>query len=318
MNRKIETLTVVVIIAAIIGSALAVSVTFTTATNPGSGQACSDRSWSMFNQARRGMFLHMHGNFSAGTQWNQSLSGNVTINSAQAKTVVSADIQNFTVDTPVPLRAGWIVPIEDGKGVVTSIRVSNQTGASTADQAKSIVEGSLGKGWQAGTPRLMRVIYSVPLLNSNNTVVGHVRVDGRNGKIITRPSITLTITSDQAKTIVSDALNSFMVGGAKDRGSMWVVNVTYNGTAVMNVPLGKINTPTSADAVKAVQNSMTQGWNTGEPKQLGYIYNVPLMDANGNVIGYATVNGSTGHITAGFSMLRNAHALRRRTTSSQN
>jgi len=265
----------------------------------------------MFNQARRGMWLSMNRNSSAPGQWNQSWSGNVTINAAQAKAVVSADIQNFTVGTPVPLRAGWVVPIENGKGVVTSIRVTNKTGASAADQAKSIVEDSLSKGWQAGEPRLMRIIYRVPLLNSNSTIVGFVRVDGRNGEIITRPSITVTITSDQAKIIVSNALSSFTVGDARDRGSMWVVNVTYNGTTVMNVPLGKVNTPTSADAVKAVQNSMTQGWSAGEPKQLGYIYNVPIIDSNNNILGYIVVNGSTGHITAKLPMLRNARPLLR-------
>jgi len=304
MNRKIATLTVAVVIAAVIGSALAVSVTFTAATNPGPSKAYSDRSWPMFNQlGGRGIFLPRHRNFSAPTQWNQSWSGNVTIDSEQAKIVVSADIHNFKLDTPVALRAGWLVPIEDGKGVVTSIHVTNKTGASTAEQAKSIVEESLSKGWRAGEPRLMKIIYSVPLLDSNDTIVGHVRVDGRSGEIITSPSVTLTVTSEQAKTIVNDAVKAFTVGEAKDRGNMWMVGITYNGTAVMNVPLGKLNTPTSEDAVKAVQDSMTKGWSAEEPKQFGFIYNVPIIDASGNTISNVRVDGRTGSIAAGFPML---------------
>jgi hypothetical protein len=312
MSHKIATLTVVVVIAAIIGSALAVSVAFTVAANPEPPKAFSDRSRPMLNQlGERGMFFPMHRNFSARTQWNQSWSGNVTIDSEQAKTVVSADIQSFKLDTPIALRAGWLVPIEDGKGVVASMHVTNKTGASTVEQAKSIVEESLSKGWKAGEPRLMRTVYSVPLLDSNDTIVGHVGVDGRSGEIITRPSTTLTVTGEQAKSIVNDAVKLFTVGEAKDRSNMWMVSVTYNGTAVMNVPLGKLNTPTSGDAVKAVQDSMTKGWSVGEPKQLGFIYNVPIVDANGNVIGYTMVNGSTGHITAGFPMLRRAPAPQR-------
>ncbi len=192
MNRKITSLTVAVMIIAIIGSALAVSVTFTAATN-----ARPEKFGPMFSQLRGGMALPTNRNFSAPRHWNYSRSVNVTIDSAQAKAVVNA------------------------------------------------------------------------------------------------------------------AVPSFSVGEAKDRGNMWAVNIAYNGTVVMNVPLGKVNTPTSSDAVKAVQDSMGKGWSTGEPKQLRFIYNVPIIDASGNVIGYILVNGVTGHIATGFSLLRNGHALQK-------
>jgi len=182
---------------------------------------------------------------------NQSWSGNVTIDSAQAKALVEAAILNFRAGTVTSSRTDWLVPIEDGKGVVTSIEVS-KVSASTAEQAKAIVEESLRKGWKAGEPKLMRTVYDVPILDSKSTAIGYVRVDGRSGEIMRRPSTILTVTLEQAKTIVSNALGEFVVGEAKDAGGVWLVSIKYKDKVVMTVLLGKVNTPTSDDAVKAV------------------------------------------------------------------
>lgn len=114
----------------------------------------------------------------------------------------------------------------------------------------------------------------------------------------------LTVTSDQAKTKVSDAIGEFKVGDAKDGGNVWMVSIKYKDKVVMTVLLGKLNTPTSEDAVKAVQDSMGKGWKAGEPKQLQSIYNVPIIDANGNTIGNIRVDGRSGDITTGFLVLR--------------
>jgi hypothetical protein len=179
VNRKITPLTVAVIIIAIVGSALAVSVTYTGATNaaPDKTSTCEGR---YLNTAVR-----MHGNFSAFRHWNQSRSWNVTTTSTQAQAVVTAAVPSFTV------------------------------------------------------------------------------------------------------------------GEAKERGSLWVVNVTYNGKAVMNVPLAKINTPTSRDAVNVVQVSQSKGWTAGTAKQFTFVYNVPIVDSNGNTIGIVRVDGRTGQIISG-------------------
>jgi len=289
MNRKIALPAVAIV--AIIVLVMAASFTFTAAANAGSERTAT---W--------GKALPMNRGFPP-TQWSQSGSGNVTIDAKQAKAVVEAAIPSFKVGTATSLKTSWVVPIEDAKGVVTSIQVT-QVSASTAEQAKSIVQESLKKGWTAGEPKLMRTIYNVPLLDSNNAVIGYVRVDGKSGEIIRQPSTTLTVTSQQAKTIVSDAIKEFKVGEAKDRASVWTVGIKYKDKEVMTVLLGKLNTPTSGDAVKAVQDSLGKGWSAGEPKQLRLIYNVPISDANGNAIGNIRVDGKTGEIIAGFPLLR--------------
>jgi len=229
---------------------------------------------------------------------NQSWSGNVTIDSAQAKALVEAAIPSFRVGTITSSRTGWRVPIEDGKGVVTSIEVS-KVSASTAEEAKVIVEESLKKGWKAGEPKLMRTMYNVPLLDSKGATIGDVSVDGRRGEVMRRPSTILTVTSVQAKTIVSDAIKEFKVGEARDGGSVWMVSIKYKDQVVMTVLLGKLNTPTSEDAVKAVQSSLGKGWSAGAPRQLQFDYNVPIVDTNNNTIGTIRVDGRTGSITAG-------------------
>jgi len=229
---------------------------------------------------------------------NQSWSGNVTIDSAQAKALVEAAIPSFRLGTITSSRTSWLVPVEDAKGVVTSIEVS-KVSASTAEQAKVIVEESLKKGWKAGEPKLMRTVYDVPTLDSKGTAIGYVRIDGRAGEIMRRPSTILTVTLEQAKTIVSDAIKEFNVGEAKDGGNVWMVSIKYKDKVVMTVLLGKLNTPTSEDAVKAVQASLGKGWSTGEPKQLQHIYNVPILDANNNTVGTIRVDGRTGSIGVG-------------------
>jgi hypothetical protein len=235
-------------------------------------------------------------------------SGNVTIESTQAKATVEAAIPSFTIGTPTLHGTNWQVPIQNGANEVTSIQVA-AISASTAEEAKNIVAASFENGWKAGEPTLMRTMYNVPILDSNGTTIAYVMVDGNSGKIVNRPStpptattesITLTVTSDQAKTKVSDAIKAFQVGGANDSGALWVVSVKYNDKVVMTVLLGKVNTPTSADAVNAVKDSMGKGWIAGEPKQIGFGYNVPILDANGNTIGNVMVDGKTGDITLGF------------------
>ena len=110
----------------------------------------------------------------------------------------------------------------------------------------------------------------------------------------------VTVTSEQAKTIVSDVVKALQIGEVKDGGSVWMVSIKYNDKVVMTVLLGKLNTPTSGDALKAVQDSIGKGWSAGEPKQHGFTYNVPIVDANGNAVGNIRVDGRTGDITAGF------------------
>jgi hypothetical protein len=112
----------------------------------------------------------------------------------------------------------------------------------------------------------------------------------------------VTVTSEQAKTTVSDAVKALQISEVKDGGSVWMVSIKYNDNVVMNVLLGKVNTPTSGDALKAVQDSISRGWSVGEPKQHGFAYSVPIIDANGNPIGNIIVDGRTGDITAGFSL----------------
>jgi hypothetical protein len=119
---------------------------------------------------------------------------------------------------------------------------------------------------------------------------------------VTRPlwQGNVTVTSEQAKTIVGDTVTASQIGEVKDGGSIWMVSIKYNDKVVMTVVLGKLDTPASGDAVKAVQDSMGRGWSAGEPKQHGFTYNVPIIDANGNAVGNIRVDGRTGDITAGF------------------
>jgi hypothetical protein len=289
MNRRIALLAVV--ITAVIVSAVASGFTIKAATGAASQGTTTnegryfDKPWPMPNS-----------------------SGPVTIDSAQAKAAVEASIPSFAVGTPILHGTSWLVSIEDGKGVVTSIEVTTIS-ASTSEQAKSIAGESLEKGWKAGEPTLKESVYNVPLVDSNDATIAHVMVDGSSGEIIRRPStpltvttesITLTVTSQQAKTIVSDAVKAFQVGEANDSGTVWVVSIKYKDMVVMTVLLGKVNTPTSGDAVKAVQDSIGKGWSAGEPKQIGFTYNVPIVDANGNAVGNVRVDGRTGDITPGF------------------
>lgn len=245
-------------------------------------------------------FGHMWGNPPANPP--QGGSSSLTIDAAKAKAIVDAAIPGFKVGTVVSSRTGWIVPIEDNKGVVVSIEVTNIS-ASTAEEAIQLVQASLAKGWKVGDPTLMRTIFSVPLLDSANAKIGYISVNGVSGEIVTRPSTIMTVTSDGAETLVSDAIKEFQVGNAKDRGTIWVVGVNYKGKVVMTVTLGKLNTPTSSDAVNAVKDSLSRGWAPGDPKKLGFTYSVPIVDTNGNTIGGVNVDGRTGSITYLMSML---------------
>jgi len=227
---------------------------------------------------------------------------NVTIDAARAKAVVEASIPNYKVGTITSAGTSWIVPIEDGKGVVTRMALS-KVSASTADQAKTTIEDSLKRGWKTGEPRLTRVIYNVPLIDSSGVAITYARVDGRNGEIIRGPTTIPSITSDQAKTIVSAAIKQFTVGDVRDRGSVWMVSIKYKDKVLMTIPLGKLNTPTSEDATKVVQDSLAKGWNVGSPTLARLIYSVPIIVEN-NTIGIIHVNGGTGEIITGPPILR--------------
>ena len=227
---------------------------------------------------------------------------NVTIDAAKAKAVVEASIPNYKVGTITSAGTSWIAPIEDGKGVVTRMSLS-KVSASTADQAKTTIEDSLKKGWKAGDARLTRVIYNVPLIDSSGVTITYARVDGRNGEIIRGPTTIPSITSDQAKTIVSDAIKQCTVGDVRDRGSVWMVSIKYKDKVLMTIPLGKLNTPTSEDATKVVQDSLAKGWTVGSPTLARLIYSVPIIVGN-NTIGIIHVNGGTGDIITGSPILR--------------
>ncbi|MEM1525040.1 MAG: hypothetical protein QW372_03925 [Nitrososphaerales archaeon] len=226
---------------------------------------------------------------------NRGWFGNLTINADQARAIVEADIPNFKIGTISSSKMDWIIPIEDDKGVVLSIRIS-KISAPTVEQARSIVEESLKKGWSAGEPKLMGTIYIVPIIDSNNLTIGYVMVDGKSGEILRRPSTILKINSEQAKTIVNNAIKEFKVGEVKDRVNVWVVGIKYKDKVIMNIILAKLNTPTSEDAKKVVEESLKKGWSAGEPKQLRFIYNVPIIDYKGNTIGNVKVDGKTGEI----------------------
>jgi hypothetical protein len=325
MNRKTILLSVAIV--AIMSSVLAVSLTFTAAAvSPGQvlvtspsvshagkpmplqsqpnmqynnnnqplmvPNAPSTNGWNQGPSGGNGMFTHR--NYVL-PQHGQGMYGHVSINSTQAKAAVEADIPNLKTGTPTSFRTSWVVPVEDQNGVVTSIQVPT-INANTSDQAKSIVDQSLANGWSAGEPQLIGATYLVPLLDSSNTTVSYARVDGRRGAIITSPSTTFTVTSDQAKTIVSNAISNFTVGTAMDIGRAWIVSIQYNNNTVMTVILGKINTPTSDDVVTAVKNSLETGWSAGDPTQTRLNYNVAIIDSNGNTIGNIIVNGRTGDI----------------------
>jgi hypothetical protein len=115
----------------------------------------------------------------------------------------------------------------------------------------------------------------------------------------TGDSLNLTVTSAQATQAVTGALSSFTVGNVTDRGSVWMVGVTYQNETVANVLLGKVNTPTSAAAASAVQGSLSAGWTVGQPTQLRFGYIVPIIDQNGNIVMTVSVDGTTGSIVAG-------------------
>jgi len=332
MHRKILLLSVV--IAVIAGSILAANITFTAAaaaattgsTTIAASTGRSAGSPHMYSQSREryanpsgqaimplmngwnqmltfGKNLFTHGNYRF-SHWGPGMSENVTITSAQAKSAVEADIPNLKVGTPSSFRLSWIVPIEDGAGIVTMIRVSHVT-ANTTDQAKTVVTDSLAKGWTAGTPKLVRTVYYVPLLDSSNKTISYVRVDGRSGNImLTSSSPTLAVTSAQVKTTVSNAIKNFTVGAVKERVGTWIVSIKDGDKTVMTVILGKINTPKSEDAVNAVKSSLEKGWTAGEPKQQRSVYNVPIIDSNGDTIGNIRVNGRTGDILGFPSMHR--------------
>jgi hypothetical protein len=285
-NRKLalQAIAVVIVAASVLG------VAFTVAANP--GVQIAERKMMALGEGR-----NFNGPWPDFNRPGQP--GNVTISSAQAKAAVGASIPSFKIGTVTSVRTGWLVPIEDGKGVVASIQVSTVS-ASTADQAKALVQGSLGAGWKAGEPRLMGTIYEVPLLDSKDATISHVSVDGKSGEIIRKQSTILTVTSQQAKTMVSDAIKGFTVGEAKDAGSTWMVSIKYKDKVVMTVVLGKVNTLTSDDAVKAVQDSLKKGWSPGEPRQIQSAYNVPVIDINNNTIGNIRIDGRTGDIAAGL------------------
>ncbi len=306
-NRKI-TLSAVVI-TAIIGSVLTISAMLTTAyggsennggllegTTTNFPPRIKDQDMAAWGKASL-----MQRFFSVPKHLNQNWSGNVTIDAEQAKTLVESSISNFKVGTITALRTGWLVPIEDTQGVVTSIHVTTVS-ASTAEQAKDIVKESLKNGWQAGESQLMGIIYNIPLLDSKSATIGYVRVDGMSGEIIRSSSTILTVTIEEAKTIVNDAIKEFEVGEVKERRALWVVDINYEDNPVMTVLFGKLNTPTSEDALNALQDSLAKGWSAGEPTQSRFAYNVPIIDANGNTIGNISVDGTNGDIITGFPL----------------
>ena len=299
-NLRISLLTVAII--TVIGSALLASVMFTATAD-----ATPERTTTLDGMRAGGPFSMLRGfvasHFRHGFLGNQGLSGNVTITVEQAKTLVETSIVSFKTGTPISFVRGWNVPIEDGKGIVISIPVA-KISASNSDQAKSIVDASLAKGWKTGDPKLVRTLFNVPLIDSSGTVIGNVNVNGVSGEIIRQQSKTLTVSSEQAKTIASNAIKDLKVGEVKTRGSIMAVGITYNGKVIMNIFLGKVNTPTSEAAIKTVQDSMAKGWSAGEPKQLRFIYFVPINDANGNLIGSIGVDARTGTIAVGLPLHR--------------
>jgi|GEM_PF-3480291 hypothetical protein len=297
MNRR-ERLTLLAAIVAVAAvSALLANATFVAAANAGSvamarGAAPPKAPWAINPQ------VDWRGPGMAGwapARWGWGRPGNVSIDPAQAKAAVEADIPGFRVGTVSSFEIGWLVPIEDGKGVVATIRVSN-VAASTAEQAKAIVEESLRKGWRAGEPRLARGVYAVPLLDSKGSIVAIARVDGRSGEIIRGPSTVLAVTPERARSIANDAIKGFVVGEVRDRGGSWIVRVEYGGKAVMAIALGKLNTPTADEAARAVRESLAKGWSAGEPRQFRSFYAVPILDANGNAVGRIVIDGRTGEV----------------------
>jgi hypothetical protein len=310
MHRKILLLSVA--IAVLMGSLLAVSFTFTaaaTATTGSSAMYSQQRErysnnpsgqvpispmniWSQMLTLGRNFLTH--GNYMFPHR-GQNMSGNVIINSTQAKSVVEADIPNLKGGTPTSFQLNWIIPIEDEQGIVTMLRVGN-INANTSDQAQNIVTTSLAKGWTTGAPKLVKTVYYVPLLDSNGKPMSYMRVDGQSGNIILTSSPTPAVTSAQAKTTVSNAIKNFTIGDVKERVGAWTVTIHYSNKTVMTIILGKINTPTSEDAVNTVKSSLENGWTPGEPKQQRSIFTVPILDTNSNIIGSIRVNGRTGDI----------------------
>jgi hypothetical protein len=99
---------------------------------------------------------------------------------------------------------------------------------------------------------------------------------------------------------VTNAISAFSVSDVNDTRAMWTIGITYQGKLVMVVQLAKLNTPTSSDALNAVQSSLNNGWSAGEPKQVMSFYEVPILDSNGNTIGAIRVDGTTGALTTAF------------------
>lgn len=114
VNRKIALLAMAII--AMMGSVLAANTMFTSAAYAGlmrmanHGDNYFDGSWSLFDRMRGGPSAPAYG--------NQNWSANVTIDALQAKALVDVAIHSLRVGTVTALRTGWLVPIEDGKGVV--------------------------------------------------------------------------------------------------------------------------------------------------------------------------------------------------------
>ena len=303
MNKNLKSALLIIAI----GLMLAVSLTLVT-TNFGFVRAnpyeckylervCPLSGWLSERHAR---LFNIHKGHFIPSRWNQSLSKNVTISSVQAKAVVEAALSNLKIGTIASLRTSWIVPIEDEKGVIALIRVS-KINAPTVEHAKNIVEESLKKGWKTGEPRLVGIVYRVPLFDSNNALITHVKVNGRSGEIIRKPTTMLSITKDQAKAIVSNAIKEFKISEVvKERNTLWIVSIEYKDKIVMVIPIEKLNAPNSEDAIKAVQESLRNGWSAGEPKEFQSIYNVPIIDAYNNTIGSVKVDGRTGDIIAGI------------------
>ena len=267
-------------------------VTFTVAARPDNGALFS----RFFNNWP---FGHMWSNPPANPPRGESSS--LTIDASKAKTMVDNAIPSLKIGAVTASRGGWVVPLENDKGVVVSIVVTNIS-ASSADKAGQLVQDSRAKGWRTGNPSLLRTVFSVPILDSDNSKIGVVNVDGVNGVIVTRPSTILSITSDRAKTMVNDIIKGFQVGDTRDRGTFWVVEVKYEGKLIIGVTLGKINTPTSGDSVNAVKASLGRGWVAGNPVRVGYTYNISILDANGNIVGGVRIDGRTGGVIYGMQM----------------
>lgn len=255
----------------------------------------SSFSWSNKRFIERTSVFPIKKNFFKHPYWNKTLPENVSIDSKQAKAIVESIIPTLKVGTIVSFKENWIVSIEDEKGIIAFIRVS-KINIHTTEQAKSIVEESLKMGWKVGEPKLVRAIYRIPLLDSNNVPITYVRVNGKTGEIIRVPAIAPAITKEQAKSIVNNAIKEFKIGEIKEKNNSWIVSIEYNKTVIMVIPIGKLNVLSSKDAFEIVQESLKNGWSAGEPIKLKLVYDVPIIDAYNNTIGSVKVDCRTGKI----------------------